>query len=363
MTWPVLCLFIELLQITLGHKLEFSRVPSTDEWRKLFMLSRKQALLGVTYTAIERIPKEQRPSRQLLIQWFVAAEDIKTTNAELNQKVLNVSRKFYDDGFRNIILKGQSVARYYKSNNLDLYRAPGDIDIWLEGSREEIISYVRIYKPNCKIVYHHIDFPKMYGIDVEVHFTPSWMNSYFTNKTLQNLFEEHKDNLFTKCSDNNIEIPSPTINFDRIYILVHIYRHLFHEGVGLRQLMDYYFVLIQGFTEKEREHTMKILHSLKMSRFASAVMWIMQEVFGMDRKYLITTPNKSDGYFLLEEIMRAGNLGQHNPQILRKKAESDLSHGIRKVKRNLRFIMSYPSEVIWSPMFKIWHYFWRKHLN
>ena len=356
-------LFIDLLQISLGNKVEFSRVPSADEWRELFLLSRKQALLGVTYNAIEYIPKVQRPPRQLILQWIIEAEHIKQINEELNTKAKNISQKFLKDGFRNVILKGQSVAQYYKINNLNLYRTPGDVDIWLDGKRRDIIRYVRVRMPNCKVVYHHVDFPKMDGVEVEVHFTPSWMNSYFTNRKLQHFFRENSDKLFLSCKSYNCEIPKPTLDFDRVYILVHIYRHLFHEGVGLRQMMDYYFVLKQGFTEEERDATMHTLQTLKITRFTSAVMWVLQEIFGLESQHLLISPNEKEGRFLFDEIMRSGNFGHYDSQIRRNRNESDLSYGLRKVKRNFRFIFSYPSEVIWSPIFKLWHFFWRRKFN
>ncbi len=354
-------LFFELLHIALGHRCTLSHNPTEEEWHGLYVLAKKQALWGVTFAGIERLPANQRPPRPLVLQWCVTTERIKEINAEFNKKVLAISHRFRADGFRNIILKGQGVAKYYGA--LDSYRASGDVDIWLDGSRKDIIAYVRNIMPNSKVVYHHADFPKIEDIEIEVHFTPSWMNSYFTNNLLQHYFNQNKDVLFAKCDSNPNEIPSPTTAFNRVYILVHIYRHLFHEGIGLRQLMDYYFVLRQGFTEEERNETIRTLCSLKMKRFTSAVMWVLQEVFGMEDTYLIAQPNEADGRFLLNEIMRSGNFGQYDKQMLRKYKESDLSYGLRKIKRNLRFIRSYPSEVLWSPLFKAWHYFWRKKMQ
>lgn len=356
----VTLLFFELLQISLGHLTELSHIPSEKEWRELFILSKKQALIGVSYVAVEKLPVQQRPPRQVLLQWYVTAEHIEKLNEELNTKAISISRKFYRDGFRNIILKGQGVAQYYNKDRLEKYRMPGDVDIWLEGSRKEIVEYVRNYMPNAKIVYHHVDFPQIDDVEVEVHFTPSWMNSYFTNKVLQHYFAQSKDVLFANSDRDVNYIPTPTLNFNRVYILVHIYRHLFHEGIGLRQLMDYYYVLRQGFTENERIETMRTLRSLNMGHFATAVMWLLQEVFGMEDKYLLISPNEKAGRFLLNEVMKSGNFGQYDKHLSRKVQESDFCYGIRKVKRNLRFVRSYPSEVLWSPIFKIWHYFWRK---
>lgn len=359
----VTILFFDLLQIALGHKKEFSHIPSEKEWRELFLLSKKQALIGISYVAIEKLPIQQRPPKQMLLQWFVTKEYIVKLNEELNHKAISISQKFYSDGFRNIILKGPSVAKYYMINNLDLYRMSGDIDIWLEGSRKEIITYARKHKPDCKIVYHHIDFPKMDGVEVELHFTPSWMNNYFTNKVLQCYFQRAKDRLFAICEDSPNIIPTPTIDFNRVYILVHIYRHLFHEGIGLRQLMDYYFVLRQGFSENDRNDTMRTLRSLKMERFTAAIMWVLQKVFGMEDKYLLTSPNEKEGRFLLSEILRSGNFGQYDKYLMGNRQDSDFSYALRKLKRNFRFIRSYPSEVLWSLFFKIWHCFWRKKMQ
>ena len=394
-------LFFELLQVSLENKLELSLNPLEREWRELFIYAKKHALVGISFMAIERLPKRQRPPKPLLMQWYMATQQIKSMNVDLDCKALKVANRFLDDGFSSVILKGQGIAQLYgvgqiensklKIENchpdaqhstlkaqLSSYRTPGDIDIWLNGSRKEILSYVRKHVPNSVVVYHHADFLKIEGVEVEVHFTPSWMNSPVTNRRLQRFFRESADALFARndnvnADDNCLpdggfryryrhrysEIPSPNLAFNRVYILVHIYRHLFHEGIGLRQLLDYYFVLHQGFTEEERAETMRTLRSLKMERFTAAVMWVLQEVYGMDSRYLLTTPNEREGRFLLGEIMLAGNFGQYDERMQHERGESALHWGLRKVKRNFRFVRSYPSEVLWSPLFKLWHWWWR----
>lgn len=351
-------LFFELIRIALGRTSALSRTPSIEEWQRLYEISKRQALLGITYAAIERLDAIERPPRQLLLQWCLAAERIKERNEELNRRIPELSRRFNDDGFRNLILKGQGVAKYYAVSNLETCRTPGDVDVWLEGSRKDIVDYVRKHQPDCEVVYHHVDFQNVGGMQVEVHFTPSWMNSYFTNRRLQGFFAASRE--FDGASS---DIPMPSVEFNMVYILLHTYRHLFHEGVGLRQIMDYYFVLLQSSTSKEREETMRVIRRLKMERFAAAVMWVLSEVFGMEPIHLLTAPNERDGRFLLDEIMLAGNLGQHDKRISHRNNESDFVRGMRKVKRNFRFLFSYPSEVLWSPWFKLWHYFWRRRAN
>lgn len=390
-------MFFELLQIAIGNRDCFSQAPTEEEWRELYALAQKQAMVGITFRGVEQLPLEQRPPKQVLMQWYMATGRIKTLNADLDRKALVVANRFLEDGFPNVILKGQGIALLYRVGQMDKrrsqaagegnepltmdngqlegessireYRTPGDIDIWLHGEREEILSYVRKHVPGCAPVYHHVDFPVVNGLDIEVHFTPSWMNSPVTNRRLQRFFREQQLGASKKNENGNpqptshhryTELPIPTLAFNRIYILVHIYRHLFAEGIGLRQLLDYYFVLCQGLTTEEREETMRVLRSLKMKRFAGAVMWVLQEVYGMDDRYLLTAPDEREGRFLLSEIMLAGNFGQYDERLQHSREESALHWGLRKVKRNFRFVRSYPSEVLWSPIFKLWHYFWRK---
>lgn len=360
-------LFFELIQIAIGNREQLSHIPTEEEWQELYSLAKKQALVGITFMGVERLPNEQRPPKKILLQWYTATERIKAKNADMDQKALKVANRFLKDGFRSVILKGQGIAQLYPQGE---YRTSGDIDVWVEGGHKRVLDYVRRYTSDSKPVYHHVDFPVVRGLDIEVHFTPSWMNSPFTNRRLQRFFRKSAKTLFVETTNHSsitispyTELPVPSLAFNRIYILIHIYRHLFHEGIGLRQLLDYYFVLCKEFTEDECEETMETLRALKMERFTGAVMWVLQRVFLMEDKFLLTDPNEREGRFLLNEIMLAGNFGHHDERMQHKKDESDLSWGIRKVKRNFRFIRSYPSEVIWSPFFKIWHWFWRKRMN
>ena len=401
-------MFFELIRIAIGQQERLRSTPTAEEWKEVYDLAQRQTLTGIAFCGVQRLPEEQRPPRHLLMKWYMAAEQLRRKNEQMDRRTLAVANKFAEEGFPGVVLKGQGVAQLYRveqienskskiedghpegdarenenkndndNENLGIgkfsilnfqfsikeYRTPGDIDIWLFGERKDILRYVRRHVPNCKPVYHHVDFPVIEGLPIEVHFTPSWMNSPFTNRRLQRWFKQLTiDNSqftissaapFTGTEGASI-IPTPTLAFNRVYILVHIYRHLFHEGIGLRQLLDYYFVLHQGFTEEERTETMRTLRSLHMQRFTAAVMWVLQEVFAMDDRYLLTDPNEEEGRFLLSEIMLAGNFGHYDVRIKRSAKVTEWGLFCRRVGRNLRFLRSYPSEVLWSPFFKLWH--------
>ena len=56
------------------------------------------------------------------------------------------------------------------------------------------------------------------------------------------------------------EIAIPTVEFNLIFQLTHIYAHLMNEGIGLRQLLDYYYVLCDFY--KVYQKSSKITPSL-----------------------------------------------------------------------------------------------------
>lgn len=351
-------LFFALVQCSLGKRESLPASPSPEEWEEIFSIVQKQTMTGITFAAVEKLPKEQLPPKTIIFKWYSLTEIIKKKNIELNKKCAIVSEKFCNEGFRNCILKGQGIARLYPN---PLLRTPGDIDIWLEGGADKILAYVRKFIRETKPVYHHVDFPITKDLDIEIHFTPSWMYSPVGNRRLQNYFQEKSDSQFKNTIETKEgHFPAPTLEFNRIYILLHIYRHLFQEGIGLRQMLDYYFVLSQGFTKQEREECAGMLKKLNLTRFASAAMYVLQTIFHLEDKNLLLPANREDGEFLLGEIMEAGNFGKYDKRYSIVSKENEAAHFANSMKRIFRLSTRYTSETLWSPYFKVKHFFWRK---
>ena len=350
--------FLELLQMAAGTRDTMTCVPdSEDEWIRLFHLFDGQALLGVSFPAVEKLSQETEIPLVVLLSWENAARSIQRRNLEHRDAVKSLYRAFIDEGFRCCILKGQVSAALYPRPEL---RQAGDIDIWVDGTREKVVEYLRDHFKLHKIRYIHADVKVFENIRVEVHFTPSWMFSPLSNRRLQRWFTSCAPQQFDNY-DDALETCIPTLSFNGVYMMLHIYRHLLEEGVGLRQFMDYYF-LLRHLDDNERNNVVTDLRRLGMLRFAGAVMYVLKEVFQMESEYLLCQPSPCMGRFLLEEIMISGNFGQTDPVFSDEKSRKEgiVAHGWRKIKRNLRFFQFCPSEVFWMPLFNTWQYFWRK---
>lgn len=355
-------IFFGLLHRAVGNNSSLPDTISSKTWKIIYALSRKHAVTGVTYLAIEQLPIQQQPPKDLMLKWTVSTEYIKTYNKKLDEAIIVLAKQLKKEGFRSVILKGQGIAQLYPQPD---YRTSGDIDVWIDGTREQLTNYARRFSPTSNPVYHHIDFVLPDKIKVEAHFTPSWMNEYVMNSRLQQYFRDNAEKQFTHhvnfCGTSDI-VCTPTTDFNRIYILLHIYRHFFQHGIGLRQLLDYYYVLKQERTPEETSETLNVLKRLHLIKFTGAVMYVLQIVFGIDKQYMLVDANKKDGEVLLNEIIHAGNFGQYDDRTKHKRRHSTLfAIFLHNIRRNMRFACSYPLEALFSPTFKIWHYAWRKY--
>ena len=235
-------IFFDFLRFCIGSAKEIPGSLKEVDWKELYAIAQKQALLGVLFYGIRRLPKELAPEQKLLMQWMVMAEQIRKQNIRLFQDSVKVCQNFENEGFANCILKGQGNALLYPDPYM---RTPGDIDIYLSGGRRKIMKYVDQVCPNQVMRYHHVDFPVM-KTAIEVHFTPSYMFCPIHNRRMQKWFEEvmgEQCNHRVSLPDGYGEIHVPQVSFNVIYILSHLYRHIFTEGIGLRQLLDYYYVV------------------------------------------------------------------------------------------------------------------------
>ena len=290
---------------------------------------------------------------------------------------------------------------------------PGDIDVWAtpisdEGLRindkgiaiavqtgkdveyveyhghKAIREYVRMqYRlqgidANPKACYHHIEAPSMDGTEVEVHYRPAFLRSPLRNWRMQRWFELHADECMKNKTHLGFSMMTSSVNV--VYQMCHLYTHIFEGGIGLRQLMDYYFALrvwhndameckdlqSQGMWNEglgtpvmSKEEVMSVIRSFGMGKFAGAVMWVLNEVFSMPTHYYICEPNEKDGKKLLEELMKGGNFGQYDTRDAGMKRGGMIKHGLWKLKRVMRLVRSYPEEALWEPVFRVYHLGWR----
>lgn len=350
-------LFFEQLRISLGTQQNFSCFPTDEEWIALFDLSVKQSLSGVMMCGFEKTLENDVPKKPtVLFEWIGVQQKTIAQNTLQNRRAKELYEIFNEGGYRSCVLKGQGTATYYEKPEL---RQSGDIDLWVEGDREEIVRFAQSRGVHVESV--DIKDSAMHFFDdvmVEVHYRPNCMFNPFVDKKLQSFFYEQADSQFS-AYDEKLGFAHTNIEFDLVYSLVHIYRHIFSEGIGLRQLVDYFYILKHS-DKRGREKTYQTVCGFGMKNFAGGIMYILQEKFGMSEEYSLCGMNMRHGEFLLNEILIGGNFGQYDTRYNLASKDKKFKRGMAMLKRNLHYVRLYPSEVLWSPVWKMWHWCWRK---
>ena len=244
-----------------------SKIVARMNWQELYSFASKQALLGLCFDGIERLGKEypeemkQNPiGRELLMTWMGKAQQIRRQNMKVNAVAGKLFAMLREDGMRCCVLKGQGNAMMYPN---PYSRTPGDIDVWIDASRERIMEYAsKKFELEDDIRLQHLE-TSLDGVPVELHFFPCSMNNPIYHARLQKWFRRNAD---LQCSnvvslpDGIGEIAIPTMAFNVIYQLTHLYHHFFDEGIGMRQIIDYYYVVCDFY--KVYQNSSKITPSL-----------------------------------------------------------------------------------------------------
>lgn len=359
MNETLLSFFFKLIQLGIGTResLHLETPLPESTWKELLTLARKQAVTGIVMDGILKLPAEYLPPAPIKLKGIQQLLRIEQLNRRLNGEAVQVSEFLQAEGYACIILKGQGIAKYYPN---PLHRMPGDIDIWPDAEPDVLRKYAHTRFPDKEWSVLHTHLPLLDETEVELHFQPSLMFNPVTNRRLLAFCRQHR----SACAANRVllegtdrPVAVATDAFNRVYVLQHIMRHLFDEGIGLRQLMDYGLVLRKGMTPAEKKETLQTLRRLHMEGFAGAVMYVLQTVFTLEPEYLLRTPDERKGKLLLEEILEGGNFGHYD----QRGNKQNLPNKVKKrAHKFLRVLSLAPSEAVWSFLFFIRAFFQRR---
>lgn len=355
------------LRYCLEDKVDLSMVVSNMDWRQLYSFATKQTIIGICFDGIRRLseeyPEELKKNpieRDLLMTWMGVSQQIRRQNMKVNGVAAKLYSMLREDGLRCCILKGQGNALMYPNA---YSRNPGDIDVWVNASREQITEYAKKhFELGDDIRYQHIE-TSVDGVPVEQHFFPGIMNNPIYNARLQKWFKRNVD---LQCS-NVVSLPDcigeiaiPTMTFNVIYQLTHLYHHFFDEGIGMRQIIDYYYVVSMLNVNCEMLTWLpKELKYLGLWKFAGAVMYVLHEALGLSGEKMIAPMDEKRGKLLLAEILNGGNFGRHFTKYGHFTQQGMAKKYFLKIWRNMHFVRYYPAEALSEPIFRTWHFFWR----
>ena len=122
--------------------------------------------------------------------WMGKSQQIRRQNMKVNTVASKLFSMLREDGLRCCILKGQGNALMYPNA---YSRTPGDIDVWVNASRERIMEYAqKKFELGDDIRQQHLE-TSLDGVPVELHFFPCSMNNPIYHARLQKWFRRNAD--------------------------------------------------------------------------------------------------------------------------------------------------------------------------
>lgn len=345
--------FFSYIRLALGMESPENVVfPRGQEFDDLVEAAKAQGVQGLLFSALDKIDTFQanpNPKESVSYGRLIATSwQIEQILEEHINKIPKLVAFCEESGKRCCLLKGIGLGYLYDDG---VQRQPGDVDLWVEGSRNATLDFLGKTWRVHSVVYHHCEVSGL-NPNVEFHFTPSWMFNVIDNSRLQKFFRDNADVQFSNVG-NPLGIPAPTKDFNLVFLMVHMYRHLFDEGLKIKQFVDYFY-LLKNTDPEQRASAFAFLKSIHMEKFAAGVMSVLSGSMAMPSEWMLCPPDAKVGAVIESEL----DAFLYAITIIRP-GEGFFRRVSRRARHRWGLLRTFPREVIAAPFFKIWQYIWR----
>ena len=319
--------FLELYKSGIWNRKPDSAFPFSDnviDWDSIFQLAEQQTVSGILTDGMILLPKEHQPSRASYMSAVVNTSNIEDDNKKMNALLPKLFNLMHGGGVKPWLLKGQGVALNYVH---PLHRQNGDVDIYFP----DILDYgraSRYFQAHIRDNYicdeknMHDEF-EIDGIAIELHGHIDGMINHTTHKNIGTWIHNTTKRYPARTwhTETGV-IVIPPVNFDALFIFIHLARHYFSSCVGLRQITDWMLYLNNVWEEIDIQQLLNDINFLGLKKIWSVFSTMAVDWLGYPKeKALLYNENySSKARQILRFILDSGNFGYHDERI---KSESD----------------------------------------
>lgn len=341
--------FMELVRCgTLGVKPDeglFGGLSGAD-WEEIYSLARRQTVCGICYDAYCDLPDSLLPAGSLLPRWVARVNAVETSSRLMSDAVGRLIGSLAELGLHPLVQKGLSVARFYISPEL---RECGDIDLWLPADEmDRAIAFARTIDSNIQ---SHPDGSLSFrysGFVVELHRRLISISSPRARRIIDSMVAAQCTG--TTAPDGRIPSPAPLLEL--LLVSVHIMRHVFGTGIGLRQICDYMRAAYALAGNYDREEFGKLCRDLGISGWTALLNAFLVKYMHADPAVLPPSGRKKGCAVspdaLMKIIMEGGNFGQHHAGAPAAHAGGKIHTASMLMKRSRMSLTIAPAEAFWN---------------
>ena len=300
-----------LRAVLFGEKLYASDFAEAD-WKSIFQLADEQTVSALLLDVMSLLPSEciTIPLGNKLKR-IVTMQRIEQINRLHRKVIVKIDQALKSEGIPVVFMKGQTTALRYPN---PFHRTPGDIDF--------------VVNPK--------DFKKTIDVLEKI------------GKVDHNLVHEHHGMAWVDG------------------VISHMVNHVYEEGLGLRQVIDYAMFLHRCADKVNWMQHYGYLHEMHMERAWRIFTCICVVYLGMPLPSQVEPFSHQEKVWaekMMTDIMRVGNFGRGEYVFHHRGLKDAFNNYCWVVKRcwNLGFVC--PSEARWWIISKVKRFFWKKSIK
>ena len=315
-----------------------------EDWTAVMKAAEQQTVFGLVLHGAGKLMAGQVRQKQVF-EWVGITEQIRQRNLLMNKELAGFDKFMKEQHIDYRVVKGQVVASCYPQ---PLLRQSGDIDLFCTTRHYDRFSKLlqdKGIKTHYDASEKHAEFERN-GFLYELH----WTLNNFSRKEWQQYFDrilQEDKGMTMKIGDAEIPTLSPTTN--ALYIFIHLFHHLIHSGVGLRQFCDWMMWLHRYQEKIDKEELLRHLKKLDLERPYRVLGAVLVEQLGLPEHEFplaITDKDRKRSRKLMADIMKMGNFG-HNKQ---KTGSLGLIHSVQTgwqmVCQSTKYVDLAPKEIL-----------------
>ena len=289
--------FLTLVRLGIGNSA--NELPEKVDWTAIQDIAEQQGLYAVVLDGVEKLPAEQRPPQELLLEWIgEVLQGYEYRYDAYKQTIAEMAGFYNSHGLKMMILKGYACSLNWPKPN---HRPCGDIDIWQFGKQKEADAAVarekRIEVDNS---HHHHSVFNWGEFTVENHYDFVNVHHHKSNSELEKIFKElgEDDTHCVIVNGADVYLPSPKLH--TLFLLKHMMNDFTSFSVNLRQILDWAFHIKKYGKEIDWNWMLSVIDKYHMTDFFNTINAICVEELGFEAAIF---PNVQFNPFLKDKVL------------------------------------------------------------
>lgn len=259
-------LLLSLLRAALfGEKINASAFAEAD-WKEIFHLADVQTVFALALDGTAALPQDAvEELKDVALELCAKVARMERANILHHSVIVKIDKALKAEGIQAVFMKGQTVALRYPNS---LHRSAGDIDFVVSPKDFErtMVVMEKIGKVDHGLVHEHHGMAWVDGVTVEPHYKVHNYQCPSTDRAMQELFTSVFPAKLAFAEVDGYSVPVFPPTFESVFLISHMVNHVYEEGLGVRQVIDYAMFLSKCADKIDWMQHHEWLYKMKMER-------------------------------------------------------------------------------------------------